>query len=311
MAGAAVTESYLMHGMVVRSTLALPERVVESDRPPDCDVTMGPERPTRVDDDPLLALRLGERTLYQAVAVPNGWELAVPGYATFRVDSSSIGVLPDPCCPDRSFLQLLLSGNAISFWLMMRGEVCLHAGAFEADDRWYAVSGPSGAGKSTLVTLACASGHRLVADDILRVETDSAAAIGHRGSPEIRVRDLGRIVDAPTWPVRITPDDRRAVMPPASARTRSPLRALLLPSLDRSRADVAAEFVQGPESVVALSACLRLSGWSDHTIVDRLFGQLVALSEVLPVIRVKVPWSNRLSARLIDELLDAVERMAI
>jgi hypothetical protein len=298
--------AHRIHGVHVSSEVALPEPSSDHDGDPDLVVCVGPAQQDRPIERPDLALRVHGRLLYEACRDGDGWWLRVPGYVGFDVREDRIVLRPFHEGIDPSYLQLLLSGTGLSFWLMAYGRLCLHASAVEVGDGWIALAGRSGAGKSTLAALCCAAGHPLVADDLLRVETRDHTSHAYRGASEIRLRDAARVELPPSWPRRATADDRVAVAPPTVAAADGRLRALVLPRLDRGAHGVSVERLAGLDAVSALSGCLRLSGWSDGHLTAVLLQGTMDIVATVPVVRATVPWSDRLGADLGADLIESL-----
>jgi hypothetical protein len=81
-----------------------------------------------------------------------------------------------------------LLGPALSFVLCLRGVTCLHASAISIDNRAIAFVGAEGAGKSTIAALFGASGHPVLADDLLAVITKPETFLALPGYPRLRLR---------------------------------------------------------------------------------------------------------------------------
>lgn len=76
-------------------------------------------------------------------------------------------ILVDTECED--FLQTtsVLLGTGLSLFLLMRGYIPIHSGAFEYKGRAIAVSGQSGVGKSSFVRYALENGQPIITEDTL------------------------------------------------------------------------------------------------------------------------------------------------
>ena len=168
-----LTTDYWLHGLEIRSEIQLPEPRTAVDSP---DLEILREPSTSIPDEsppgtPVADFEIHSRQWYVATAGDDGFIIRFPGIADFLIDAelSTIRCRPDPKT-EEGLLPLLSSGTVLSFLLSLRGECVLHASAVEEGGRAIAVAGVSGAGKSTCAALLCASGARLVTDDVLRVK---------------------------------------------------------------------------------------------------------------------------------------------
>jgi hypothetical protein len=99
--------------------------------------------------------------------------LTVPQIARFWLRAGwDIVVELAPGAPERN-VRLYLLGSAFGALLHQRGSLPLHANAVEVDGRAIAFMGASGAGKSTLAAWFHDHGHKVIADDICVVGSDS------------------------------------------------------------------------------------------------------------------------------------------
>ena len=113
---------------------------------------------------------------------------------------------------------VLVGGTVLSWVLMLRGELVLHASAVDVGGLALAFVGASGMGKTTLATLMCRDGELLFTDAVLRVRrTASGVATCALGATELRLRAAAAgLADgfAGTGSHRDTADDRRALNVP-------------------------------------------------------------------------------------------------
>ena len=70
----------------------------------------------------------------------------------------------------------LFLGGALAAAVALRGACVLHASAVQTENLVIAFVGSSGMGKTTVAALCCASGARLVTDDVLRVTAEQGRA---------------------------------------------------------------------------------------------------------------------------------------
>jgi hypothetical protein len=100
-----------------------------------------------------------------------------PGVADYEVHGGErIVVRPDPATEDLS-VSLFLLGSVWACLLHQRGSFPLHAGVTADGEGAVAFCGPRGAGKSSTVARLLNEGHRLVSDDLTRLD------VGDEGPP--------------------------------------------------------------------------------------------------------------------------------
>lgn len=81
------------------------------------------------------------------------------------------------------YLQSYLLGFGMSMVAMQRGMIAIHCSALADEDGAILIAGESGAGKSTLATAFIESGYRLMADDMVLVETVEGKAMAKPAFP--------------------------------------------------------------------------------------------------------------------------------
>jgi hypothetical protein len=301
-----VTHSYLLHGMTLSSEVALAEPATTPTGAADLVVTIGAPRPAAdIDEDRILLRMVGNRVIYEAAPLGAQWLVQAPGVASFDIDDHHIRVHPDSAMPDPAVLPLLLAGTGLSFFLMINGEFCLHAGAVEVDGACMAFAGSSGRGKTTMAALACAAGYPLFADDLLRVDARNGSTVcAHRGSSEIRLRPAAaHLADGIAGPRRVTVDERTAVSPRRSEHALLPLSAIVLPRPDRGATAVHARRLDPPAAFGGLAECPRLTGWTHGPTLENELDHLVRLSGDVPVVEVTMPWTDELHPSLAEAVI--------
>ncbi len=165
---------YRLHGLVVRSALALPELdVAATDAAVEVTITLEPSRPLP-DDAPELAVT-GDTAV-----------LCVAGVAAYHVTGGrAISVVPVPGA-DPAGVRLFLLGSASGVLLHQRGLMLLHANLVVIGGQGVAFAGPSGAGKSTLTAACAAQGLAVLADDVAAVRM-GAVPMAEAGPPRARL----------------------------------------------------------------------------------------------------------------------------
>jgi hypothetical protein len=210
---------------------------------------------------------------------------------------------------------VLVGGTILSYLLMLREEVILHASAVDVGRRAVGFVGPSGMGKTTLATLMCRDGGLLVTDDVLR--TDKDATGGYRcalGATELRLRTAASALAddfANGGSHRATADDRRALTVPTAIDDDLRLSALLIPRPRRDGTRLSLTRVPPATAALSLLASPRILGIRDQHMLAVQFVQMIELAERVPVFVADVPWGPPfdpdLAGRLLGELDDQLE----
>lgn len=206
---------------------------------------------------------------------------------------------------------VLVGGTVLSYLLMLRGELVLHASAVDVGGRVVGFVGSSGMGKTTLATLMCRDGGLLVTDDVLRVAR--AASDDHRcalGATELRLRTAASgltddFADGGTH--RATADDRRALSVPVATDEDLPLSALVVPRPDRDRSGLSLTRVPPAAAAVWLLGFPRILGIRDQRLLAEQFVQLTDLAERVPVFVADVPWGPPFEPGLATRLLAGLD----
>lgn len=172
---------------------------------------------TREDFDGLLAESAGLASFRYVVArdkVPPVWaqsELIFPSPSTpsgssqisiwrqgarYRIDFPQVSTCDligtsVICYPNKDALleelRINFLGGLLSFWLELYGVPVLHASAIGSDGGAIGFLSHSGNGKSTLAAALMQAGYPLLTDDILAVEYQENAWMGHPGYPQMRL----------------------------------------------------------------------------------------------------------------------------
>jgi len=98
---------------------------------------------------------------------------------------------------EETFLRALVLGPAMGILLHQRGRLVLHASAVNINDGAVAFMGHNGAGKSTTTASFMASGHPLIADDILSLEFREGIPMVFPGFPRIKLWPESKIQNRP------------------------------------------------------------------------------------------------------------------
>jgi hypothetical protein len=168
---------YRMYGLTVESDWALPECLAIDLSENAIDV--------RIIESPVPAEGIGgvSHGPFCQVKEDQFW-LQVPDIARFLVTGGhTIAIEPHPGIDNQS-IRLFLLGSAIGALLFQRGHLVLHGNAIEIQDGCVVCVGHSGAGKSTLAAAFMKKGYRLLADDVVVVDSQSRAVPGF---PRIKI----------------------------------------------------------------------------------------------------------------------------
>jgi hypothetical protein len=235
---------------------------------------------------------------YSICQVGDEFVVRVPWVADFRINEHLNRVVCHPVKGGRSeVIPIIITGTIAAFLLAMSGRCVLHGSAVELGGAALAFVGVSGQGKSTMAAVFCAAGAKLVTDDVLPIEfgmdeSGATAVYSLKSGHEIRLRDkaisLAQRFDEGV--VRVTEDERHAVMPEGSLALRLPLLGIVLPRPDRERLDVSARKLSDGEASFALAQCERIEGWQSPSHFRQQFDDLGTLLSAVPVFEVSVPW---------------------
>jgi hypothetical protein len=168
--------SYSAFGLRIRSDFPLPE-FLPADGPPDVTI--------RVDRTPA-PVNLLEPPYHVDLGVRDA-TLAFRRVGVFRLYSGSDILVSLAPGAELSLARLYLVGKVMATLLYQRGLLVLHASAMEVDGRAVAFVGSSGFGKSSLAASLHARGFKVVADDIVALDVDSAVPRAIPAFPQLKV----------------------------------------------------------------------------------------------------------------------------
>lgn len=306
-----VTVTYSLHGLVVRSAVALAAPCV-GDREADLQISVGEER--SVGDEPppgreLAGLEIGGRKLY-TIAIEGGLStIRFHGLCDIDVSAAFDELVAHPVPgTEPEMVALLAGGTGIAFALRMKGVCVLHASAVDVDGRALAFVGASGAGKSTLATLLCAGGAGLLTDDVLRVDRDGDGYQCHPGTTDARLRpSAAELADGFTdRPGRPTADQRTALSFDAALEPRA-LAAIVLPRPSHEAIRLRVERLSARDALLHLLAVPRVAGWRDPDVLRSLFHHAADLATKVPVFDAEIPWGPPFPPSLGESLLRETE----
>jgi hypothetical protein len=318
MAESAVFEYYECSGLVVASTIPLsaPRSLISDPAQADVVLVMGDEvtppfeRPSA---DLVAELVVADYLCYTICRTPEGYVARLPWIADFVIDADLRHVVCHRVAGGRDgVISVIFPGTITAFLLAMSGRCVLHGSAVDISGKAVAFVGVSGQGKSTMAAIFCAAGATLVTDDVLPLEFEENGELPGsvfclRSGHEIRLREKAVSLaqhfsrDA----VRVTPDERHAVTPEASALAHVPLAGIILPRPDRDHLTVTAKQLGAGEASFALGRYERIEGWRAGAHLRQQFIDVGRIVASVPVFEVSVPWGPPFDEDLAQRVLDA------
>lgn len=296
-----------LHGLVVEAPFAFGGRSVAGDLPADVYVTWASDgaRPRQQTPEGEEIAARGDRRMV-VVRHPEGVLLWVPDLVEAQIDRDLAHVRA-ACDPVRRDLgAIVLSGNLMALLVVLRGACVLHGSAVEVDGHAIAFVGPSGAGKTTSAALGMRAGHRLVSDDLLRLEPDGSV---HAGATAVRLRSFAaaalrdHLPSVEPGPIA-TADGRLSVAsrPPTAAKLA--LRVIVRPRLVAPSSATTVREVRGRERLTALLGVPRVTGLRDEKIHRAQFSLLAEIAERVPIVDAEIPWPPADPALAFRDLLE-------
>lgn len=291
--------SYTVSGVTFTSDLPLPagrssggERAVRVVMGAPTDATY--ER--RPGSDVVAELMVDGWPRYTFVRARHGYTCRVYGIADFEISAELDRVVcrADPTA-DAALVPILVCGTIVSFLLMARGQMVLHASAVALPGGTVGFVGPPLQGKSTLATMMCLAGGRLLADDVLPLHLDEVAVRAVPGTGLLRLREgattLLERFGAEGASATRTPDLRTGLVPPAVEHVAQPLAALALPRPTREAgAGLEVRRLPVPLAALRLAQGTRIEGWHGAEDLIRWFQAAAHVAERVPVYELQVPW---------------------
>lgn len=307
------TAIYTVSGVTLCSEIPLPATLTPG-RACDVHVVAGPSTDAayrRPGLDVVAELTVDGWPRYTFVQTADGYVGRVYGLADFHIDATLTRVVCRPDArADPGLVPILVCGTVVSFLLMARGQMVLHASSVVMDEGALAFSGPPLQGKSTLATIMCSGGAPLLADDVLPLEIeDDVLAIP--GTGLLRLREgASRLLDRfPGELARATvlPDQRTGLVPPAVEEKPQPVVAVALPRPTRDAGAVLdVRRLPSGEAVFRLAEAVRIEGWRRPVDLARWFDAAAAVAQRVPVYELRVPWGPPFSDTLARDLAAAL-----
>lgn len=224
---------------------------------------------------------------------PHGYIMRYFRTAEFELsrDLTRITSHSDPEAPADLVPELLVA-SIPAFVRLLSGHAVLHASAVAKNGKALGILAQSGGGKSTIAAALCIQGFSMVTDDVLTLDWRDETPWVRAGPAELRLRPGSIALDAfsDCSRRRQTVDGRTAVSPEVPLQGPVSLAALLLPVLDRASNTVMLSRLGINEALTAILAHLRVVGWKDGEVLQRIFPEQALLARRVPVYRLTLPW---------------------
>ena len=305
--------SYTVHGLHVRSEIALALEQSSDDRQPDVEVRRADS--LHVPDDPAAGASYGSvgEAPWREWWTLDGetWRIRIAGCCELRIGPpwQSVDVDVDPGGSAEVVADRVLK-TGVLFALERQGRAVLHATAVRIRGATIALVGASGSGKSTLAALLCADGAALVSDDQLRIEFQGDEVVCHPGLRRIRLRPAAVQAVASvlaggsgrSW------DGRTTVMPGAVAGPQR-LDVLALPVVTAAPEAPRIDPLSPADAMLALARTRvtpRVASW-----VQARFHVNANVAERLPVFRILLPLGSVPSRLQREALLEPLLAAAV
>ncbi|MDQ1484804.1 MAG: hypothetical protein QOJ62_497 [Actinomycetota bacterium] len=310
-------QRYHLYGLQVESQLPLHQnRIIAGDGPPDVVLTIGDSRPVPKDQPdgmPLADVTDDDGTrFFTFVRCADGsYVLRYYRICDFVVsaDLARVVLHQDPDA-DPGFAAVLAAGSLPAFLILAGGSPLLHASAVEIDGHALAFVGASGMGKSTMATIMCASGGKLITDDVLRLDLDAGSVRCILGGTETRLRKSA--VELMTAfgdeaSARRTSDERDALGLPPSRTERLPLDAIVVPQPATETDEVTLQRLSRMEALLTLSRFPRIVGWEEASVLRQQFEFLADIVDRVPVFVGSLPWGPPFAPDLAARVLAGID----
>jgi hypothetical protein len=296
-------QAYSLYGLRVHSELVLPAPIAQNAVPPyDITVNWGESKASseRIPAGKALArLSLGDGRGYVLVQTDDGYTFRFHKTCEFWIapDLRSVRVhLFADVQP--AMAAALFVGNVMACILAITGEDVLHASAVEVGDSALAFVGASGMGKSTLAALFCASGARLITDDLLRLQPNANGFRCFPGTAQIRLRQsaLGLAECAPAVVQQTTLDQPALTLD--EPRSLGHLRAIVIPCPSRGCQRLRLHPLTRSMALIRLMRYARVQGLREKEHLQRRFRTFANIVRGVPVFEAEVPWGPPFSTEI-------------
>jgi hypothetical protein len=236
----------------------------------------------------------------------HGYTLRYFNTAEFELsaDLTRVTAHTDPGAP-ANLVPEFLTASVLAFVRLLSGHVVLHASAVARNGKAIGILAQSGGGKSTIAAALCAQGFSPVTDDVLTLDWRGRTPRVRPGPTELRLRagSIALVAGSGWHAQRQTVDGRTAIKFPSphapsawsesrvkGAAEPAPLAAFLLPILDLFAQTVTLSRMEAHEALAAIIGHLRVAGWKDTPVFQRIFPEQVRLARQVPGYRLTIPW---------------------
>jgi hypothetical protein len=296
---------YGLYGLSVDCPFPLPAPIVAGG-PADITVRWGEERP--VPTDPPRGTVLSHVSLgpfnYSITRTEGGYVIRYPTFCDAEVDPALQTIVLNPASSERRpMAELLFTGSILAKILTLRGECVLHASAVSVHGRAVAYIGPPGRGKSTLAALSCASGARLITDDVLRLIPDGEGWFSPTGTAVIRLRPQAQSIAFLLNGARQETLDERIGVTFTLEDSRFPVAALVFPLPSRTAGSLALSRLTQDEALMRLTSFPRVLGWKSPDVLAKSFRWNARLAREIPIYEAVIPWGPPFDPSVASELL--------
>ena len=205
----------------------------------------------------------------------------------------------------------VVGSGALSFAAMRHGASIFHASAIALGDVAVVVLGEPASGKTTTAAELCLGGAVVLADDAVRVVTDTEGTRVWAGIPALRLRPAAaQALTAQVDGLSLAPpvEGRFILHPPAPPLEPVPLAAVLVTQVDQHRRAIALEPLSLREALVEALRHPRIGGFVDGRPLREHFDTSSRLVERVPFYRLRRPPSPvrpALAVRALREHLGA------
>jgi len=187
-----------------------------------------------------------------------------------------------------------LLGPVMGFVMLLRGIVCLHAGAVAIGNQAIALLGPAGSGKSTTAAAFSALGYSILAEDVVTLDDRGDHFLVRPGYPCIRLwpAAVKALYGSETHLPKLTPNWEKCYLDlteRAEQFQAEPLSLAAIYHLSERRDDPAApliETVERPEGLMSLVANTYATKLMDRQMRAREFELLTRVLNNVPLRRV-------------------------
>lgn len=282
---------YSLYGLTLQSDIPL--HAPAGKGAPDLTITAGPPRPVPAQPakgELLCQVQYGTGGAAHA-RTARGYTLRYFNTAEFEfnADLTRVTAHADPGAK-ANLIPEFLTASIPAFQLLLAGRMVLHASAVARNGKAFGILAQSGGGKSTVAATLCQHGFSPVTDDVLTLDWHGETPHVRPGPTELRLRPgSAALVGRPMAAVhRPTADARTAISFPATDSA-TQLQALITLAIDPTATTTTLTQLNSSESLAAILGHLRVAGWKDTDVLQRIFAEQVRLARQVPGYRLTMP----------------------